>query len=472
MGVGVAFQPQRRIAGHQPGQVLGQRVLVGAGLGHHRDRQQRLGHRPRLHEQRVVPARQSVAGLRAARLGDRADVPGDARADLTQLGAERRVDVCDPFVGVVVGVSAFGHAVPGDVHGELRAQCAGEDPDQRDPADVPVDRRLDHLGDQRAVRVAGQRRTRRAVHPSDRGQVVLQRRRGTGDQAVEQRVQADTGLRAHRNDRVEMAARDRLLQVGDQHVRADLLAAQITVHQGLVLALGDDPLDELVAVLLHRRQVGALGLADLRRIALRVVQHAQGDQPQQAGHGLPVVGEHGLVDRQHVLAERLLAVREGLVEVGARMVEAGDRHRTRHAYRGALVPERGGGGVHAVDRRDDEERGVRGPQAGAQLTDEVGISGSVQEVDLHALVRHGRAGEGDGPLLAYGGWIVIGHRGAFGHRAGPRNRASGGEQRLHQRRLPGSGVADQHHVANSAGVGHRRRCSAGHPFLRSLLRHG
>ena len=91
--------------------------------------------------------------------------------------AERRVDVRHPLVGVVVGVAALGQAVPGDVHGLLRAQGAGEDPDQRDPADVPVDRGLDHLGHQRAVRVAGQRRARRAVHPGDHRQVVLQRRR-------------------------------------------------------------------------------------------------------------------------------------------------------------------------------------------------------------------------------------------------------------------------------------------------------
>ena len=40
----------------------------------------------------------------------------------------------------------------------VRAQGAGEDPDQRDPADVRVGRGLDDLGDQRAGRVAGQRR--------------------------------------------------------------------------------------------------------------------------------------------------------------------------------------------------------------------------------------------------------------------------------------------------------------------------
>ena len=78
VGLGVVLQPQRRVLGDQPGQGLGQLVLVGLGLGHDRHRQQRLGHRPRLHQQRVVLVRQRVAGLGGAELGHRADVAGRA----------------------------------------------------------------------------------------------------------------------------------------------------------------------------------------------------------------------------------------------------------------------------------------------------------------------------------------------------------------------------------------------------------
>jgi MoxR-like ATPase len=76
---------------------------------------------------------------------------------------------------------------------------------------------------------------------------VLQRRRRAADQAVEQRVKADAGRRADRDDRVEVALGDRLLQVGHQGVGRDLLAAQVAVHEGLVLALGDDALDQRVS---------------------------------------------------------------------------------------------------------------------------------------------------------------------------------------------------------------------------------
>ncbi len=39
-------------------------------------------------------------------------------------------------------------------------------------------------------------------------------------------------------------------------------------------------------------------------------------------------------------------------------------------------------GVDAVDGRDDEQGGVGGAQAGAQLADEVGVAGGVEQVDL------------------------------------------------------------------------------------------
>jgi hypothetical protein len=84
--------------------------------------------------------------------------------------------------------------------------------------------------------------------------------------------------------------------------------------------------------------VRGLRLAGPRRVPGRVVQHAQRDQAEQAGDGLAVVTEHRLVDRQHVLAERVLAVLQGALEVGARVVQAGDRDGAGHADGGALVP--------------------------------------------------------------------------------------------------------------------------------------
>ena len=62
VGFGVALQPQRRVAGHQPAEVLGEGVLVGPGLGDDGHRVARLVGRDRTagHTGRVGRAR---AGL-------------------------------------------------------------------------------------------------------------------------------------------------------------------------------------------------------------------------------------------------------------------------------------------------------------------------------------------------------------------------------------------------------------------------
>ena len=71
---GAASGP-RRPAGSAPATACPRRPWTSRA---DRDRQQRLGHRPRLDQQRVVLVGQRVAGLGAGQLGDRADVAGDA----------------------------------------------------------------------------------------------------------------------------------------------------------------------------------------------------------------------------------------------------------------------------------------------------------------------------------------------------------------------------------------------------------
>ena len=136
-----------------------------------------------------------------------------------------------------------------------------------DPADVGVGGGLDDLGDQRAGRVAGQRAARRAVGRGHRRDRVLQRRRERLRDDLEQLVRAEPGRRRGREDRVERAARDRGLEVVDQHLEVDVLAAEVAVHQRLVLGLRDDPLDQRVAGGVDERQV--LGVRARARRARR-----------------------------------------------------------------------------------------------------------------------------------------------------------------------------------------------------------
>jgi hypothetical protein len=101
-----------------------------------------------------------------------------------------------------------------------------------------------------------------------------------------------------------------------------------------------------------------------RRVVGRVVEDPLRDQPDQADDRGAVVAVQREVEREHVVAEDALADGQRLVEVGALVVESGHRHRPGHADGRALLPERRGGRVHPVDRRDDEKRRISGAQPG------------------------------------------------------------------------------------------------------------
>ncbi len=113
---------------------------------------------------------ESVSPVSArAGLGDRADVAGDAVRHLAQLAAERGVEVRDPLVGVVVGVAALAARPCPDTCTGVSGRSVPENTRTSETRpDVRVDGGLDHLGDQRAGRVAGQRLARRAVQAGDR----------------------------------------------------------------------------------------------------------------------------------------------------------------------------------------------------------------------------------------------------------------------------------------------------------------
>ena len=151
------------------------------------------------------------------------------------------------------------------------------------------------------------------------------------------------------------------------------------------------------------------------------------------------------------------------------MVQLGDDDGARRARVGALVPQHRGQAVDAVGGGDGEEGGVGRSQACPQVTDEVGVAGSVQEVHLDVVVHERRQGQVDRALLPDLDLVEIADGAAVLHAAGPLDRACRGEQRLSQRRLPGSGVADQHNVAHVLGLA-GRWCPAGGARC-CLLRH-
>ncbi len=184
-------------------------------------------------------------------------------------------------------------------------------------------------------------------------------------------------------------------------------------------------------------------------------------QPVQPVHS-PVRAPDGQVARRDAAAERVLAGHLGALHVGLCGVAPGDDDGTRDPRDHALLPQREGPRVDpalaALRGRQDEQRRVGRAQPGAQLAEEVAVAGGIQQVDLHAVVHERCDRESDRPALADRGRVVVAGGGALGDRSDPGDRAGVREQRVHQRRLPGSGGSDEDHVADARGRGGGDRC--------------
>lgn len=144
---------------------------------------------------------------------------------------------------------------------------SGEDPDQADPADVGVRRRLDHFGEQWRVNVAGQVGVGDALWGEDLRQRMFAGRGEAPRGNFEQFQRADTGAGAHRDHRKKRAPSNGLRQILDQDRFVDLLATEVALHQRLILGLFDDSLDQGPAGLLYSVRVRSSGC----RLAARAV---------------------------------------------------------------------------------------------------------------------------------------------------------------------------------------------------------
>jgi hypothetical protein len=275
-------------------------------------------------------------------------------------------------------VAQEGREVARDVDDLFRAQRAGEDPDQREAPDIGVAAGADDLGDQRAGRVARdvwEVVTGRCGH--GRVRVGDRRRESRLDDLIEL-FHADAGARADRQDGEEVGLGDRGLDVGDQLRGVEVLAGEVAVQQRVVFGLLDDRLDEAAAIGLDLVELVGRGLA----AGAGAVGGVLRDEGQRSDDGL-VLGVDRQVDRLGV-AEDPAAGGDGLVEVRPRHVELAHGDDARHTDRGTLLPQQGGRPVDAVGTGDDENGGVGGAQPRAQLTDEVGVSRGVDEVDRQA----------------------------------------------------------------------------------------
>ena len=287
-----------RVLGGEPAEGLGQLVLVGLA----RARRSRPAAAARASTTAAARAGSSidgegVAGLGPGELADRAQVAGDDRprraraAGRTGRPASRP---SRPRRGPRGRSSAPKNDVkwPDTCTGCVGGERAGEDPDQADPADVRVAGGLHDLGHERAVGVAARSRSAAApagVKTSGEGCSSGDGKPSTArssSSAQPTPVTEQTGTTGWKR-----RAGDGLLEVLGEHVVGDLLAAEVAVHQGLVLGLLDDPLDQGAAQVLVVAPSPA-------RAAIRSTSPVT---------SAPVADRD--VERQHLVAERRLRLR-------------------------------------------------------------------------------------------------------------------------------------------------------------------
>ncbi len=132
---------------------------------------------------------------------------------------------------------------------------------------------------------------------------------------------------------------------------------------------------------------GVLGRDVLRVLAivLMVVGLHADDVDDAVEVGL---GAHGELYRHDAVAERRGELGETRVEVGVLLVHPVDEDGSGDAHLAGDLPQAFRLDLRTSDRVDDEQRHLGGLHAGDSVGNEVGVSGRVDHVDLHAIVDH------------------------------------------------------------------------------------
>ncbi|OPZ52266.1 MAG: hypothetical protein BWY91_02385 [bacterium ADurb.BinA028] len=338
-----------------------------------------------------------------------------------------------------------------DVDDLLGAQGAGEHPDQGEPPDIGVTARANDFGDERTVRVARQPGDIAAGGRGGCWRRARCRRRERRLDELEDLFHADTGRRRDGQDGEERALADRRLGIGDELGDVEVLTGQVAVQQRVVLGLLDDRLDERAALLLNGGGFVLGGIA----AAARAVGDVLADEGHRPDDRL-VVGVDRQVDRLGV-AEDPAAGGDGVGIVRPRHVQLAHGDDPRHTDGCALLPQQGGRAVDAVRAGDDEDGRVGGAQPRAQLADEVGVSGGVDEVDRQPAALDG------GNLDAHGASVLA--------LVGPSTRHARRDQVLEEGGFARTAGADEHDIADLLGArGDRcgRQFSGGGCFAHGL----
>ena len=162
------------------------------------------------------------------------------------------------------------------------------------------------------------------------------------------------------------------------------------------------------------------------------------------------------LERQHRCAKHCSQLSEHAIEIGAFTILLVHEDHARHAPFGNLAPQQFGLQLDAINGTHHDHGKVGNIERGIDLVDEVGISGSVDQIDLVGqpvgglpFERRHREREREPPTDLF--WFIVEHTGAFIHTPTALNRSCLHQKSLCQRGLARPAMADQHNIADLVG---------------------
>ena len=299
---------------------------------------------------------------------------------------------------------------------------------------------LEDVGEQLAI---GDRLERDLV---GREGTVLDRRGEILDDRLEQAVGAEVAARDAAHDGEDRTVVGAALERVDDLLVGDLGALEVALHQ-LIGDLGD-LVQQLLAILLGAGLLLGRDL-DLGRVGATGALVAVGAHVDEVDHAAALLlGADRDLGRDDVRPERALELLQRPKEVGPLAVEHVDEQHPRDVMLGGDLPQPARADLDAHHGVDHEDRRLADAQRAERVGDEARLAGRVEQVDLAPGPLEGAERRRDRHLAGLLVGLGVGGGGPVDDIAQAGQHPGLKQQRLVQRGLAGSAMADEGHIAN------------------------
>ena len=364
-------------------------LLTGLGLRLDGHADNGLGEFHGLEDDRMLLIAERVAGRGVLHTDRGGDIAGIDRVDILAVIGVHLQDAAQTLAGALRGVQ----------NGRALVEAAGINAEEAQLADIRVGRDLEGQSGERCVVV------RRAevlfvslrVHTGDA--LLVEGRRHEVDDGVEQFLNALVLIGGAAGHGHHLHGDGRLADGSADHVLGHFLAAEVELHDGVIL-IGDG-IEQLLVVFLRKlgQVLGDLLLADI--LAQLIVEDI-GLHADQVDHAAEIgLRTNGELNGDGVTLQPFMHHVENIVEIRAHDVHLIDIHHARDMILVGLTPDGLRLGLHAALCAQHRHSTVEHAQGTLDLNREVNVARGVDDVDAAVTPEAGRCSgrDGDAALL-------------------------------------------------------------------------